>query len=217
MHGNSGHCGDIAYIRRNGLVTDGIGRMKSTDEMRVFSDEIGTENQGIALGDIDDGGIVADADRKLAGSFRKTPANSADDGAFAGVAELHTVASTPFRRRRGPRTTLPGFFVSSRAALKTLCTSSTNTKFISLRMVSFTSSRSRLFKDGRITVSILTRRAARTFSLIPPTGSTSPRRVISPVIAILRWTALPVSSDKIAVAIVTPADGPSFGMAPSGT
>src|SRR5262249_44868260 len=165
MHGNSGHCGDIAYIRRNRLVTDGIGRMKSTDEMRVFSDEIGTENHGIALRDVEDGGIVADADRKLAGSFRKTPANSADDRAFAGVAELHTVASTPFRRRRGPRTTLPDFFASSSAALKTLCTSSTNTKFISLRIVSFTSSRSRLFKDGRMTVSILTRRAARTFSL----------------------------------------------------
>ena len=52
---------------------------------------------------------------------------------------------------------------------------------------------------------------------MPPTGSTRPDSVISPVIATSPRTGRPVSSDAIAAAIVTPADGPSFGMAPDGT
>ena len=59
--------------------------------------------------------------------------------------------------------------------------------------------------------------AARIFSLIPPTGNTFPRNVISPVIAkfffILRW----VKSETNEVNIAIPALGPSFGVAPSGT
>ena len=70
---------------------------------------------------------------------------------------------------------------------------------------------------GRITSRRPTRRAARTFSLMPPTGRTRPDRVISPVIARSPRTCRPVSSDASAVAIVTPAEGPSFGMAPDGT
>ncbi len=62
-----------------------------------------------------------------------------------------------------------------------------------------------------------TRRAASTFSLIPPTGSTRPDSVISPVIAMSPRTGRRVSSDASAVAMVTPADGPSLGMAPDGT
>ena len=58
--------------------------------------------------------------------------------------------------------------------------------------------------------------AARTFSLMPPIGSTLPRSVISPVIATSLRIGLPVSSDASAVNIVTPADGPSFGIAPAG-
>ena len=53
--------------------------------------------------------------------------------------------------------------------------------------------------------------APSTFSLMPPTGSTLPRRVISPVIATSWRTGRPVSSEVSAVAMVTPADGPSFG------
>ena len=41
--------------------------------------------------------------------------------------------------------------------------------------------------------------------------------MISPVIARSPRTGRPVSCDAIAVAMVTPADGPSFGMAPEGT
>ena len=61
------------------------------------------------------------------------------------------------------------------------------------------------------------RRAARAFSRTPPTGSTRPRSVISPVMATSERTGIPVSSDTIAVAMVTPAEGPSFGVAPAGT
>src|SRR5207248_1792119 len=73
------------------------------------------------------------------------------------------------------------------------------------------------FCRGRMTSLTPTRRAARTFSLMPPTGSTRPDRVISPVIAMSPRTGRPVSSDAIAAAMVTPADGPSFGIAPDGT
>ena len=61
------------------------------------------------------------------------------------------------------------------------------------------------------------RLAARIFSLIPPTGSTLPRRVISPVIARLAFTLRCVKAEANEVAIVIPAEGPSFGIAPSGT
>jgi len=59
--------------------------------------------------------------------------------------------------------------------------------------------------------------AASTFSLMPPTGSTRPESVISPVMATRGRTGLPVSWDTTAVVSVTPAEGPSLGMAPSGT
>jgi hypothetical protein len=61
------------------------------------------------------------------------------------------------------------------------------------------------------------RRAASAFSRMPPTGSTRPLSVISPVIATSWRTATFRAADRIAVAIVTPADGPSFGIAPAGT
>ena len=59
--------------------------------------------------------------------------------------------------------------------------------------------------------------AARIFSLRPPIGSTRPRSVISPVIATsLAHRDRAAAPTTSAVAIVMPADGPSFGMAPSG-
>jgi hypothetical protein len=61
------------------------------------------------------------------------------------------------------------------------------------------------------------RRAATVFSLRPPIGSTVPRSVISPVMAMSGFVGTPVSALTSAVAIVIPADGPSFGIAPSGT
>ncbi len=52
--------------------------------------------------------------------------------------------------------------------------------------------------------------------LSPPIGSTRPRSVISPVIARSLRTGTRQSADTSAVASVIPADGPSFGIAPSG-
>ena len=59
--------------------------------------------------------------------------------------------------------------------------------------------------------------AARIFSLTPPIGSTLPRRVSSPVMATRGLGRRPVRADTIDVAMVMPAEGPSLGMAPSGT
>lgn len=58
--------------------------------------------------------------------------------------------------------------------------------------------------------------AAMHFSLIPPTGSTFPLRVISPVIDRFSRTGTFSSREAMQVTIVTPADGPSFFVAPSG-
>ncbi len=61
------------------------------------------------------------------------------------------------------------------------------------------------------------RRAASSFSLSPPIGSTLPRRVTSPVIAMSLRTGICVSTETIEVTMAMPALGPSFGVAPSGT
>jgi hypothetical protein len=55
-----------------------------------------------------------------------------------------------------------------------------------------------------------------TLSLTPPTGRTSPLRVISPVMAVSARTQRFPNRDTKAVTNVTPADGPSFGTAPAG-
>ena len=61
------------------------------------------------------------------------------------------------------------------------------------------------------------RTAPSTFSLTPPIGRTRPDRVISPVIASAALAGRPESAETSAAAIVTPAEGPSLGMAPAGT
>ena len=86
-----------------------------------------------------------------------------------------------------------------------------------LRSSSGTSSRSASLRLGMITVVMPARCAARVFSLSPPMGSTWPVRVTSPVMATSLLTGVPVTSEQIAVAIVTPALGPSLGIAPAGT
>ena len=94
---------------------------------------------------------------------------------------------------------------------------SARTSFICLRISSGMSRRSFSFFLGRITIFAPARCAARILLLRPPIGSTRPRSVISPVIATSLRTGMPVSALTIAVAMVTPADGPSLGMAPAGT
>ncbi|MCY1369027.1 hypothetical protein D9M69_560440 [compost metagenome] len=61
------------------------------------------------------------------------------------------------------------------------------------------------------------RKAASSFSFKPPIAVTSPRKVISPVMATSARTGMPVSDDTSAVVIAAPALGPSLGVAPSGT
>ena len=84
-------------------------------------------------------------------------------------------------------------------------------------IVSEISTRSLAFSSGISTVFMPPRAAASSFSFSPPIGSTRPRRVISPVMARSRRTGMPVITETIAVTMATPADGPSFGVAPSGT
>jgi len=79
------------------------------------------------------------------------------------------------------------------------------------------SSRSASLRRGSSTRRKPARCAPSTFSLIPPIGSTRPRKVISPVIATSSRTGRPVNKEAIAVSTVTPADGPSLGCAPAGT
>ncbi len=85
------------------------------------------------------------------------------------------------------------------------------------RSCSGISSTSCALSSGAITVRIPNRWAASAFSFSPPMGRTSPWSVTSPVIATSSRTGRPVSSDTSAVTIVTPALGPSLGMAPAGT
>ncbi len=59
--------------------------------------------------------------------------------------------------------------------------------------------------------------AAISFSLSPPTGRTLPRSVISPVMAVSFFMGIFVRAEVSATAMVIPAEGPSLGMAPSGT
>jgi len=53
--------------------------------------------------------------------------------------------------------------------------------------------------------------------LTPPTGRTRPVRVDSPVMAVSFLTGIPEMTDASAVAMATPAEGPSLGTAPAGT
>ena len=83
-------------------------------------------------------------------------------------------------------------------------------------MLSGISTRSFTFSSGISTVLIRPRCAASSFSFSPPITSTSPRSVISPVIATSARTGTPLKAETIAVQMPVPALGPSFGVAPSG-
>ena len=58
------------------------------------------------------------------------------------------------------------------------------------------------------------RLTAIVFSFTPPMGSTFPVSDTSPVIAMFWRAGLFIASDSMAVTMVQPADGPSFGVAP---
>ena len=78
------------------------------------------------------------------------------------------------------------------------------------------SSTSLTFPFGNIKFLMLDLLAAINFSFKPPIDNTLPVSVISPVIAKLFFTGLSKRRDSRAVTIVIPAEGPSFGVAPSG-
>jgi hypothetical protein len=62
-----------------------------------------------------------------------------------------------------------------------------------------------------------TQSSQQQLSLRPPIAVTSPRKVISPVMATSARTGMPVRAETKAVVIAAPALGPSLGVAPSGT
>ncbi len=93
----------------------------------------------------------------------------------------------------------------------------TGWKVIASRTSAGTSSRSPRLRSGRMTSVRPAACAASTFCLRPPIGSTRPWSVTSPVMPTVCLTGRPVSSDASAVVIVTPALGPSLGIAPAGT
>ena len=108
-------------------------------------------------------------------------------------------------------------WVSENASAMASSTVSSQMRSSCPRAAAGISSRSLRLRAGRSTRFRPARAAASVFSLIPPTGSTNPRRLISPVIAVSLRTVRPVKSETSAVNIATPALGPSFGVAPAGT
>ena len=117
----------------------------------------------------------------------------------------------------------PGFLKKASGSDKTSAcrstssTCSTGMIFSSRRIFIGISRTSLTLSLGIKMVLVPPRCAASAFSLSPPMGSTRPRKVISPVIAMSLRTGTLVSALTIAVAMVTPADGPSLGTAPSAT
>ena len=85
------------------------------------------------------------------------------------------------------------------------------------KIVLGTSTKSFLFSIGIKTFLIPALCAANNFSFKPPIGRTIPLKVISPVIATFLSTGISVIAEIIEVTIPTPAEGPSLGVAPSGT
>src|SRR2546425_11227862 len=120
---------------------------------------------------------------------------------------------SPDTRARAPLTRGVG---SSRAMASTSSTVSTGVISSSCFTSSGTSTRSLLLRAGTITRFTPARAAAVSFSFRPPIGSTRPRRVSSPVIAMSLRAGRRHSSDARAVAIAIPAEGPSLGTAPAG-
>mmetsp|Transcript_1661 Transcript_1661/g.4155 ORF Transcript_1661/g.4155 Transcript_1661/m.4155 type:complete len:295 (-) Transcript_1661:2533-3417(-) len=72
------------------------------------------------------------------------------------------------------------------------------------------------FRSGKMTCLSPARCAAITFSRMPPTGRTCPRRETSPVMAVSERQRRPEKSETSAEQIATPAEGPSLGIPPVG-
>lgn len=85
------------------------------------------------------------------------------------------------------------------------------------KLTSGNSSQSDILSCGNTIILQPARLAATVFSLNPPILNTLPVSVSSPVIATVGSTGVSSASESNDVAIVIPADGPSFCTAPSGT
>src|SRR6185437_11748071 len=133
-----------------------------------------------------------------------TTASDPSDGFFATGSTRSSVHSTA----------TSGWTSARASTSSTVETGTISSPFFTLSGIS---GRSRSFSLGMSTVLRPPRNAASSFSLRPPIGSTRPRRLISPVIATSLRTGFPVSAETIEVIIATPAEGPSLGVAPSGT
>src|SRR3972149_5119170 len=96
---------------------------------------------------------------------------------------------------------------SSTFSIATMLIPSLTFSEISFRSISFS------FGISTVLISFLL--AASSFSFNPPIASIDPVNVISPVIATSLEAGLLLIAESIAMAIVIPAEGPSFGMAPS--
>ena len=113
-------------------------------------------------------GVVVESDRivRMVRLFGNTLDNTTPP-------KLTAAVFGPLRHLRDPRTAQP------RSRRRPAPARRTGARRASPGM----SSRSLSLRAGSITVVMPARSAASTFSLMPPTGSTSPRRLISPVIA----------------------------------
>lgn len=111
-----------------------------------------------------------------------------------------------------------GLTLPLRAILITSLTSETGIIFMPVLTFSGISSRSFSFSFGIITVLMPPQqRRKQLFLQAARIGSTLPCNVISPVIATSFLTGILVSTETSVVYMAIPADGPSFGVAPSGT
>ena len=111
-------------------------------------------------------------------------------------------------------TDLRSFF---KAIFKTSSAVSTVVIFISSFTFFGISTRSFLFSFGIKTSFMPALCAASNFYFKPPIGKTCPVIVTSPVIAMSLFIGILVIEETIEVTMAIPADGPSFGVAPSGT
>ena len=157
--------------------------------------------------------------RAAGGEAGPTAEPDADAGAGAGAdaeaAAGLTTAPAEEPGDTGHQSTVAG--AGSRAASSTSPMLITGWKVIVSRTSAGTSSRSPRLRSGRMTSVMPAAWAASTFCLRPPIGSTRPCSVTSPVIPTVCFTGRPLSNEASAVTIVTPALGPSLGMAPAGT
>ena len=140
---------------------------------------------------------------------------------FEGTASWAPTLRQRRRAGRPPHHSIPGpakfYSRGGKAISRAWSRRSTGWKVSSSRTEGGISSRSTWFWSGRMISLMPARCAARTLFLMPPTGRTWPRRVISPVMARPFLMGRFDSSDTRAQSRATPAEGPSLGMEPAGT